>query len=209
MWIECGQHPASVVVGLAEQGHTVQVQDVEDLQPDRYLGGDPLDLRRPDELHPALQQREVRPTCGVESDDLAVQHHHVPGQHGGDLAQLGIGRGDVVSVPADQPEVSLADLDDGPHAVPFALEMPVLPADVGQRAGGGQHRQQVGRWRPMLDLVVHAESSRLPRNHLLEVRLILGAAHQPLVALGCDTRPRTGFGPDQGETGRLPWHHRA
>ncbi len=56
----------------------------------------------------------------------------------------------------------------------------------------------------MLDPAVHAEFPALPGDHLLEVGLILGAAHQPLVTLGGHSRPGTGFRPDQGKPAGCP-----
>ena len=74
-----------------------------------------------------LQQPEVGPAIRVQRHDLTVEHDHVVRQRGRDPRELRIRRGDVVAVPGDQPEMSVADLDDRPGCRPTSSRTPTRP----------------------------------------------------------------------------------
>ena len=132
--------------GLQQQP-AVQDQHVEGEVGDRQLGGQP---RRPaglGDVHPLLEQLEAGPPGGVEGDDLPVQHRLGPARHGIQPVQFRVGAGHLPAQPGDQPDLAVADVGQGPDAVPFHFIRPAVVAG-GQRARGGQHRPQPGRQFP-------------------------------------------------------------
>jgi len=173
----------SLGVGKVEQRPPIEVQQVEREVGDRHLGGE-VD-RRGGGAHvdARLQGLEVRPAGRRERHDLAVEDRLPPAQGGAEAAQFGVGHGDVLAGPGDQPDPPALGVDERAHAVPFHLQ---CPAVVVGRQGieAGQHGLEPFRQRqpfpvdhpgvvPGLEQGVPAGQPLSAQHHLDLVRLPL------------------------------------
>ncbi|CAH0297134.1 hypothetical protein SRABI26_04415 [Arthrobacter sp. Bi26] len=126
---------AQVLAGVEEQ--------IEQHQPHRRRLLRPGDVGGLAEFHPALQQAEVRPAGAPDGDDLAVGDEALF-RPTGPVREFGVAHGHVDAVPADEPDSGGVADDQGPHAVPFELVLPVQVRQVRQGPGRGQHRTEPG-----------------------------------------------------------------
>ena len=113
--------------------HAIKAQQVEDHEGDRPGDRQASGLSHVADVH-AFGESGERGNPGVQRDDLAVQEHVVGHAGGGQGAQLGEARGDVVLVAGEQPDLAIGDVGQHPHPVPLDLVCPLLTAgDRGSR----------------------------------------------------------------------------